>query len=136
MVKQIFVFSDMRFDDTGADGPWANSCERVKMDFEKAGYKMPRLIFWNLSGGCEGTALKPTTAQEHGLTLVSGYSQDQLKMFLEKEQLENEEDILAEKNEEGGRHGVVERKEPKMDPLSIIKQIVSHKAYDMLKVVD
>ncbi|KAK3071029.1 hypothetical protein LTR53_009425, partial [Teratosphaeriaceae sp. CCFEE 6253] len=112
MVKQVFVFSDMQFDaanDGTAD--WGTSYERIERLYKKAGYEVPRLIFWNLAGGRAGhgqyaggssspagaggggdeVAPKPVTAAEAGTALVSGYSQGQLKMFLDSGTFEDAE---------------------------------------------
>ncbi|KAI0390446.1 hypothetical protein F5Y17DRAFT_62826 [Xylariaceae sp. FL0594] len=112
MVKRVFVFSDMQFDE--ADLPsyrtplvderregFASSFDRIKKKYADAGYEMPELVFWNLAGGRAGyqggyssdeddnsgggdpTAPKPVTMDETGTALVSGYSQAMLKVFLD-----------------------------------------------------
>jgi hypothetical protein len=96
MIKQVFVFSDMQFDAASSayghqDMPkWSSSFERVKKLYANAGYEMPTLVFWNLASGRsysydsdDGGPGKPVTAEEPGTALVSGYSQGQLKMFLD-----------------------------------------------------
>lgn len=145
MVKQIFVFSDMQFDSAGYGRGWATSYERIKEKFERAGYEMPQLIFWNLAGGGSGrgdpVAPKPVKTTDEGTAIVSGYSQGMLKVFLDNGSLEgadeegDEDEDMEIINEDGE---VVEkaRKKPKIDPLSTVKKAISHKAYDMLKVVD
>ncbi|KAF2815229.1 uncharacterized protein BDZ99DRAFT_459160 [Mytilinidion resinicola] len=156
MVKQVFVFSDMQFDaaETAADR-WTTSFERVKANFEEAGYEMPKLIFWNLAGGRAGEyggygysvgsndiASKPVTAEDMGVALVSGYSQGQMKMFLENGQFEDdevEEEVVAEdiKGEDADDMVDVKKtKKVKMDPLTTVKKAISHPAYSMLEVVD
>jgi len=154
MVKQVFVFSDMQFDAAETHGNrWTTSFERIKKKFEEAGYEMPKLIFWNLAGGRAGygqygyeaerdeTAPKPVTAEEAGVALVSGYSQGQMKMFLENGQFEDEieEEVVAEDVKEEDEDDVVDvrkTKKVKMDPLTIVKKAISHPAYSMLDVVD
>ncbi|KAM3422107.1 hypothetical protein BST61_g2481 [Cercospora zeina] len=156
MVKQVFVFSDMQFDHAmreqygGGQVRWMTSYERIQAKFEKHGYEMPKLIFWNLAGGRAGyvngnsvgqvgggnpTAPKPVTAAEEGTSLVSGYSQGQLKMFLENGHFDgNEED---EDMVEIGKNGEVrERSKKKDDPLATLQKAIGHDAYRMLKVVD
>lgn len=80
MVKRIFVFSDMQFDQAQKPTPWvgggpaaaarnpptmassstdevptlAGSYERIQAKYREAGYEMPELVFWNLAGGREG----------------------------------------------------------------------------------
>ena len=142
MVKQVFVFSDMQFDECGGES-WSNSFERIQHKYKEAGYDMPKLIFWNLAGGRMGLASKPTLAEQDDVALVSGYSQGQLKMFLDNGQFEEPEaeveitDVEEEKDGEDDAV-VVERKvkKPKLDPKAMMMKAISHKAYDMLKVYD
>ena len=149
MVKNVFVFSDMQFDSAnGHQERWTTSYERIRKQFQEAGYEMPKLIFWNLAGGRAGyggdagrgddRAPKPVTAAEENTVLVSGYSQAQLKMFLDGggfDDPEEEEEVVEAKDEEG-EEVVVEKRKKKADPLDAVKKAIGHEAYRMLKVVD
>ncbi|KAK3671455.1 hypothetical protein LTR78_008733 [Recurvomyces mirabilis] len=154
MVKQVFVFSDMQFDaaDT-TTSRWSTSYERIQKKYKEAGYEMPKLIFWNLAGGRAGyqntgtsgsdskdTAPKPVTAAEENTALVSGYSQGQLKMFLDNGQFKDAEDEEVIEDEEGedGDEVVVGKtvKKARQDPLAMVRKAISHEAYRMLKVMD
>lgn len=159
MLKRVFVFSDMQFDaadrgsrdESGKKKKWASSYERIKRKYEEHGYEMPELVFWNLAGGRAGyggggsgdeVAPKPVLAEETGTALVSGYSQGMLKVFMDNGMFEEAEE------EDGGDGGEVvegdmvevaapgEAKKGKSDPLAVLKKAVSHKAYDMLRVLD
>ncbi|KAK0805527.1 hypothetical protein LTR91_019148 [Friedmanniomyces endolithicus] len=147
MVKQVFVFSDMQFNQAVPHGcDWSTSYERIAEKFKAAGYVMPKLIFWNLAGGRAGyhqqptggdeTAPKPVTASEEGTVLVSGYSQGQLKMFLENGQFVKPEEEVTEQDGEDGDEVIVKKVKPKEDPLTVVKRAIGHDAYRMLKVVD
>lgn len=157
MVKQVFVFSDMQFDQANSGSErWTTSYERIKKHYAEAGYDMPKLIFWNLAGGRAGyndislsvndtddTAPKPVTIEGVGTALVSGYSQGQMKMFLDGGQFEDpEEEVVVEvkaeaMDEDGDDETLIEvKKKEKMDPISVVKKAISHKAYSMLEVVD
>ncbi|KAI9872882.1 MAG: hypothetical protein M1830_001093 [Pleopsidium flavum] len=154
MVKQIFVFSDMQFDEAQykLDGlRWQTAHTQISQMFTDAGYEIPKLIFWNLAGGRAGytgngdpVAPKPVTQDEEGTALVAGYSQAQLKMFLEEGQFEDEEvedevtDEDMDESAEGAEAGTVEisKKQKKKDPMATLRKATSHKAYDMLRVVD
>jgi len=157
MVKRIFVFSDMQFDQADSSEDHATSFALVKKAFEDAGYQMPELVFWNLAGGRAGllgketggdpVAPKPVTADVEGVSLVSGYSQAMLKIFLDKglDGAEDEEDTIvdqdvAEEGEDGEGMVDIQKQPPakkqKVDPLSTVKKAVADKAYDMLRVVD
>ncbi|KAK5173193.1 uncharacterized protein LTR77_003315 [Saxophila tyrrhenica] len=156
MVKQVFVFSDMQFDEAGGHGRedrWSTSYERIQKKFKEAGYEMPRLIFWNLAGGRAGyqqnglteyeramagddAAPKPVTASEEGTALVSGYSQGMLKVFLDGGGFgEEEEEEVVEKVGEDGEV-VVEKEKKKQNSMAVVRKAVGHEAYRMLRVVD
>jgi hypothetical protein len=155
MVKRVFVFSDMHFDDATDDNTndWDSSYERIKTKFEEAGYEMPEMVFWNLAGGRaavtgygDPTAPKPVEADQPGTSLVNGYSQALVKVFMEggdfsdvaeEEQKEEDEAMAVEKAESGAADVLKEKVErKKKDPLDTVKKAISHKAYQMLKVVD
>ncbi|KAJ4286049.1 hypothetical protein N0V90_013396 [Kalmusia sp. IMI 367209] len=130
MVKQVFVFSDMQFymAERGAER-WTTSFQRIKRQYEVAGYEMPKLIFWNLAAD---STSKPVTMGDENTALVSGYSQGMLKIFLDGGGFEVEESIVEK--EEDGLVTLEAKKKP--DQLSLVKKAVSHKAYSMLQVVD
>ncbi|KAI9810607.1 MAG: hypothetical protein M1827_006169 [Pycnora praestabilis] len=155
MVKQIFVFSDMQFDaaENSSSEPlrWETAYERIKRKFSAAGYDMPKLIFWNLAGGRpsvfkpgDSGLPKPVTKEMEGTALVSGYSQAQMKMFLEEGQFGDEEEEEEEEEEEivdvdmvdGDGVEVSKKKNKEKDPLNVVMQAVGHPAYRMLKVYD
>ena len=136
MVKQVFVFSDMQFNQAqeGADR-WMTSYERIKAKYSAAGYEVPTLIFWNLAAGPVG---KPVEADEPGTALVSGYSQAQMKVFLDSGEFTDttaEEVLVVEETDEDGLVSVVTKK-AKIDPVTVVHKAVSHRAYSMLKVYD
>ena len=147
MVKQVLVFSDMQFDNAqsksyagaGKVKSWKSSFDEIKRKYEKAGYELPRLVFWNLAGGRGGysVAPKPVTTEEDNCLMVSGYSQGMLKMFLDNGTFDEEEEGEIEevtKDEEGVLSVKTVKKQP--DPMSGVWKAIGHKAYDMLKVVD
>lgn len=161
MVKRVFVFSDMQFDSAmhGGPGAWMTSYERVQQAFRDNGYEMPELVFWNLAGGRAGyssyygwdqsgnpIAPKPVTAHMEGVALVSGYSQAMLKVFLDDGVFEDKEDekpktgvaVKHKLSEEDDDLVEVEKvvKRQRIDPMGIMKKAISHKGFDMLKVVD
>ncbi|KAI0554618.1 hypothetical protein F4679DRAFT_579645 [Xylaria curta] len=159
MVKRIFVFSDMQFDSAESSSGYhhsgeklSSSYERIKSKYREAGYEMPELIFWNLAGGRAGygqgtsgdpTAPKPVTSEETGTTMVSGYSQAMLKVFLDNGTFddpdnEDEEENLKTTEEEDAV--IVDSEAPakkrKIDPMSTVKKAIGHESYDPLVVVD
>ncbi|KND90044.1 Uncharacterized protein TOPH_05356 [Tolypocladium ophioglossoides CBS 100239] len=166
MVKRVFVFSDMHFDsaetcsatrargrDRGGEEPeenrWSTSYERIQGKFKDAGYEMPELVFWNLAGGRAGylgrggdaTAPKPVTVTEEGTSLVSGYSQGMLKVFLdsgsfEEPEEESEDEVVVTKGQGDDVTAEPPRRKTKEDPLATVKKAIGHKAYGMLRVMD
>ena len=135
MVKQVFVFSDMQFDaaTSGSDERWTTAFTRIKRRFEDAGYDMPEVVFWNLAGISYGT--KPVGApNESGVSLVGGYSQGQMKMFLDGGEFEDE--MEEDKIEDDAVKVMVDKEKKKTDPLVTVRKAISHPAYRMLKVVD
>lgn len=131
MVKQVFVFSDMQFDQGMNEQVWTSSFERIKTAYADAGYDMPKLIFWNLAGQTS----KPVTMDDQNTALVSGYSQGMLKALLETGAFDGVEEVVEEAVV--GEDGMIEvKKKERIDPLSVVKKAVEHKAYSMLKVID
>ncbi|CAI6090834.1 unnamed protein product [Clonostachys chloroleuca] len=142
MVKQVFVFSDMQFDEASSrKDRWTTSYERVSEAYKESGYEVPELVFWNLAGGSHsGQAPKPVTTEDEGTCLMSGYSQGLLKAFLEKGGFEDDEEEEQEEvvvvTKDGGGEVTAETAKRKRSPISMVKKAVSHEAYQMLRVVD
>lgn len=142
MVKRIFVFSDMEFD-TAQRSPlyqWATHHQIVVKKYEAAGYEVPELVYWNLSGRPRSHA--PVTHDMPGTALFTGQNQAMIKVFLENGSLEVEEseEEMEVDVKEGEDWDMVDKKEKKqkqkMTPFLIMKKAINHKAYEMLEVVD
>lgn len=79
--KNILIVSDMQFDEV-------NSCdidslfETINKKYKKAGYEMPKLIFWNVSY-YDNTI--PMKNNKNGLILLSGYSTSLMRMVCSTE---------------------------------------------------
>ncbi|KAI1160347.1 hypothetical protein F5B18DRAFT_512497 [Nemania serpens] len=155
MVKRVFVFSDMQFNQAQHPGDaFSSSFERIKKSYADAGYEMPELIFWNLAGGRAGygqgidggdpTAPKPVLAEQTGTALVSGYSHAMLKVFLDNGSFEDadaeeegEEDVkMTEEGDAVVVDSAAPTKKRRLDPMTIVKKAISHKGYDPLVVMD
>ena len=99
----ILILSDMEFDDATKPNRWSRTDEAViqkpnqklfdiiNNDFKNAGYKMPKLVFWNL---CSRTNTIPVKENDLGVALVSGFSPNILKMVMSDKL--NPYDILIE----------------------------------------
>lgn len=72
----ILVISDMEFDSYSING---TNLEGVKLKFKKAGYDIPRLVFWNVCGR-EGNV--PANVKDDNVALVSGASPEIIKSLL------------------------------------------------------
>lgn len=85
--QRILIVSDMEFD--GATNIYGSHnevmakyqtlFESIKEKWSYYGYTMPNIVFWNVNSR---TNTIPVTANECGVTLVSGYSVNNVKMVL------------------------------------------------------
>ncbi|KAL6603081.1 hypothetical protein ACP70R_043442 [Stipagrostis hirtigluma subsp. patula] len=80
MVKRVIVFSDMEFDQASSR-PWETDYEAITRKFTEAGYgdAVPEIVFWNL----RDSKSVPVTAAQKGVALVSGFSKNMVKLFLD-----------------------------------------------------
>lgn len=81
--KNVLIISDMEFDSASRCGyygkPNASLFATIERKFKNAGYKMPRLIFWNVNSR---TCTIPVKENELGVALVSGFSVNIVKMVM------------------------------------------------------
>lgn len=68
MIERILIISDMEFD-ACAEG--VSTFEHYREKFEKAGYVLPEIVFWNVEAR---NAHLPVTQNEKGVKLVTGAS--------------------------------------------------------------
>lgn len=99
--KQVLIISDMEFD--MATGQSFNGYHTVCQSYEEklfeqiarryraAGYAMPRLIFWNV---CGRTDTIPMVEGEGGLCLLSGFSQNAMKVAGDRKQTDSYQSLL------------------------------------------
>ncbi|CAO2168709.1 unnamed protein product [Urochloa humidicola] len=79
MVKRVFVLSDMDFDGwTGAT--WKTEYQGICDKFAAEGFTVPQVVFWNVGTSKAST---PVVAAQEGAALVSGYSNNLVRLFLE-----------------------------------------------------
>ncbi|PKI55147.1 hypothetical protein CRG98_024438 [Punica granatum] len=107
IVKRVFVFSDMEFDQASSN-PWETDYQVIKRKFRVAGYEdaVPQIVFWNL----RDSRSTPVCMDQDGVALVSGFSKNLLKIFLD----------------DNG----------KISPESVMLEAISGKEYQKLVVVD
>ena len=109
MVDNILIISDMEFD--SAQTMWKHETQsltqplfdKIKERYSKAGYKLPKLIFWNVNSR---TKIIPLTENELGVVLMSGFSQNVLKMVMSD----------------------------KYDPYEVLIEILDGSRYDQIKI--
>ncbi|GER45786.1 hypothetical protein STAS_22762 [Striga asiatica] len=107
MIKRLFVFSDMEFDEASMN-PWETDYKAIVRKFGEKGYGecVPEIVFWNL----RDSRATPVPANQSGVALVSGFSKNLMKLFLE-----------------GG--GVI-------DPVVVMEAAIAGEEYQKLVVVD
>ena len=85
MIENILIISDMEFDE--AQRTWHSDFQilteslfdSIKYKYAKYGYQLPKLVFWNVNSR---TKAIPLTQNDLGVVLVSGFSQNVLKMVM------------------------------------------------------
>jgi len=82
MIKRIFVFSDMEFDEASMN-PWETDYQAITRKYCEKGYgsAVPQIVFWNL----RDSRATPVPATQKGVALVSGFSKNLLTLFLDNE---------------------------------------------------
>lgn len=81
MPKVLLIMSDMQFDScVNYDD---SAIEMIRREYQRAGYRMPKIVFWNLGRNYYGTRDNvPVRFDENGTALVSGFSPAILKSVL------------------------------------------------------
>lgn len=101
--KQVLIISDMEFDSASRAGSFGFQKENFRTftptlfqsiteRYAIAGYKMPRLIFWNV---CGRTDTIPKVDNEEGLCLLSGFSQNAMKIAMNQEVKDPYESLIS-----------------------------------------
>ena len=79
MPSMLLVLSDMQFNDSQRD---VTHFTHMKEVYEKAGYKLPKIVFWNLDAYM-GT---PAECDDDSVAMVSGFSPSIMKAILNAEE--------------------------------------------------
>jgi uncharacterized protein with von Willebrand factor type A (vWA) domain len=82
--NNILIISDMEFDHCAMEGDEmirssTTLFQVIEKEYEAAGYKLPRLVFWNVNSR---TGTIPVKENELGVALVSGFSVNVAKMVM------------------------------------------------------
>ncbi|RZC49939.1 hypothetical protein C5167_018368 [Papaver somniferum] len=125
MIKRLFVFSDMEFNQANskgkyspyhyyygrqsADAEWETDYQVIQNKFREKGYRnVPEIIFWNL----RESHSTPVLSQQKGVAMVGGFSKNMMKVFLE-------DPYFSE-----------------FTPFSVMEKAISGEEYNKLVVVD
>lgn len=118
MIRRVFVFSDMEFDEASSSShsrynrsetsSWETNYQVIVSKYKEKGYGgvVPEIVFWNL----RDSKSTPVARSDKGVALVSGFSKNLIKMFLD-----NDGDI---------------------DPMTIMHAVISGPEYNELVVID
>ena len=93
MPTMVLVLSDMQFDESQnhSGGRFQTHLSWIREEYEKAGYKFPKLVFWNL----DAHMTTPAECSDDSVAMVCGYSPSILKAVLEAEEF-NPIDVMLE----------------------------------------
>ncbi|KAF7839061.1 plant/T31B5-30 protein [Senna tora] len=91
MIKRVFVFSDMEFDQASSN-PWETDYEAITRKYREKGFgcAVPQIVFWNL----RDSRATPVPATQKGVALVSGFSKNLLQLFLDNDGSINPMDVM------------------------------------------
>ena len=78
----ILIISDMQFDGRSFNMD-ETLFETISKEYAEYGYKLPKIVFWNLDVESRGTI--PLQQNEYGLILISGYSTTLFEMVMSNE---------------------------------------------------
>ena len=77
--ETLYIISDMEFDNC-VEGANATNFEFAKLNFARHGYKLPKVVFWNVQSR---NRQQPVTMNEQGVALVSGCTPRLFSMVME-----------------------------------------------------
>lgn len=87
MPKNILIISDLEFDQASNGQRWGGNFrspsvslfDEIASRYRRAGYQLPRLVFWNVASR---TGTIPVKENDLGVALVSGFSPNVAKMVM------------------------------------------------------
>lgn len=77
MVKTVFIFTDMQFDECSGNKN-LKTFEKFREKFSEKGYKLPNIVCWNL----RTVNSVPFKHDDKGVSMISGFSSELLKSFV------------------------------------------------------
>ncbi|KAF9515200.1 hypothetical protein BS47DRAFT_1342097 [Hydnum rufescens UP504] len=134
MVKRLFIFSDMQFDQCHPPSSyeWKTDHDMISEAYRRAGYDVPELVYWNLAKHLG--ASKPITAGQAGVALLSGFSSNLLKVFMDgPDELQKKLEQMEIVDESGE---TTSEKKDVIDSIDVMMKAISKKSFDGLRVID
>ena len=89
MPQTLMILSDMQFDYCVQHDD--SAIEMIRRKYEQAGYKLPKVVFWNLNASYDNV---PVKYDESGVALVSGFSPAIVKSVLAAKDFNPEQIVL------------------------------------------
>ncbi|KAI4294350.1 hypothetical protein K525DRAFT_290925 [Schizophyllum commune Loenen D] len=121
MIKRIFVFPDMQFDEASGQKNWDTNYDAIARAYEEAGYDVPEIVFWDLSMGTQRSV--EVEAKRKGVALMNGFTAGLMKVF------------LGDEKEGKGEEGWVAVKE-EFNPVNVMNKALGKRCFDGLIVMD
>ncbi|KAL2921374.1 hypothetical protein RDABS01_012865 [Bienertia sinuspersici] len=92
MIKRLFIFSDMEFDQAaGRSHSWETDYQVIQRKYKVSGYeRVPEIVFWNL----RHSKATPVPSTQPGVALISGFSKNLVTLFLEEGGALNPEAVM------------------------------------------
>jgi hypothetical protein len=137
MIKRLFVFSDMQFDNSRGTSrrasDWETNHDVIEQAYKEAGYEMPQIVYWDLSASSKMTKEMESSTKK-GVAMMNGFSPAVLKVFMGEE----EEEVMEweKMDEDGETVTVVEKNEDEFNPINIMKKALMKTSFGGLVVVD
>ena len=133
MVKRLFVFSDMQFDQATGQGrqaaTWETNYDKIEQAYKEAGYEVPQIVFWDLNAKPGQTV--EVTKERKGVAMMNGFSPALLKVFMgESEEVEAGWEAVNEKGE------TVKPVQNEFNPVNVMKKALLKESFAELKVLD
>lgn len=89
MPKKLFVFTDMQFNEASDGSEELETIyQNIIKKYKKSGYTAPKFVFWNLNSDNQGTF--PVNCDTEGTAMVSGFSEQLLKIFMNYDEFKPE----------------------------------------------
>ena len=89
MPNKLFVFTDMQFNEASDGSEELETIyQNIIKKYKKSGYTAPKFVFWNLNSDNQETF--PVNCDTEGTAMVSGFSEQLLKIFMNYDEFKPE----------------------------------------------